>query len=238
VEAVALLIGLAILVGVIYALWRAGPTWNDARHRGLSRRAAWYWAGREVVQPGCYWWGERLALLRPGEAAPILATETSRLGLHHVTNATCALCGAEMPGVLALDDQGRLTVRRESVCAVCGFRLDACRFCVHFRPHTRSGLWGNGWGDQQDESRGRCQRYRTWQPVQELAPHLARKLEEMGYEGFLAPAVIQDSYLPLDECRAFALDGRRVRRAGLKNLDQRRAALIRLARRAHLEEQP
>ncbi len=235
-ETVAILFGIALIGGLIYALWRAGPTWRDARSRRLSRLAALRWAAREVVQPGGYWWGQRLALLRPDEATHILAAEASRLGLRHVTNATCALCGAEMPGVLALDETGALTARRESVCAACGFRLDACRFCAHFRPHTQSSLGGSGWAglsfSPDDESRGRCQRYRAWQPVQELAPHLARKLEEMGYEGFQAPAPIPDSYVPLDECRAFALDGKKLRRAGLKNLDQRRAALIQLAQRA------
>lgn len=239
VETGAAIAGAVVIAGMVYIAWRAGPAWRDARSRGLSRRAALRWATREVARPGGYWWGGRLALLRPGEAARLLAAEATRLGLRHVTNATCLLCGAEMPGVLTLDEAGVLTARRESVCAACGFRLDACRFCVHFRPHTQSILGGNGWAGlslaQDDESRGRCQRYRAWQPVQELAPHLARKLAEMGYEGFQAPATISDSYVPLDECRAFAFDGQKLRRAGLKNLDQRRAALIQLAQRAPLE---
>jgi hypothetical protein len=186
---------------------------------------------REIVQPGHYWWGERLSHLRPGEASNTLVAEAARLGVSHVTNAPCALCESEMAGVLALDAAGALTARRESVCAVCGFRLDACRFCVHFQPHARTVLVGSGWDGlgQSYEGQGRCQRYRTWQPVEQVSPHLAHKLREMGYEGFNVPTLIQDSYVPLEGCSAFAFDGKKLQRAGIKNLDQRRAALVRLA---------
>jgi len=235
VEALLATLAGVILGGLAYALWRTVPTARDARRRGVPRSTALRWAVREIAQPGRYWWEERLALLRPAEAADVLAAEQTRLGVGHVTNVPCGLCGAEMVGVLTLDAGGALTARQESICAACGFRLDACRFCAHFQPLTRTALGGPGWGGlgQSDEGQGCCQRYRRWQPVEQVAPHLARKLEEMGYEGFNAPAHIQDSFVPLEECRAFAFDSKawRARRAGIKNLDQRRAALVRLAQR-------
>jgi hypothetical protein len=229
VETLAVVAGIALVTGAGYALWRAMPVMRDGRGRGVARFTALRWAVQEVARPGVYWWGDRLEHLRPGEAATLVAAELARLGAHHVTDARCGLCGAEMPGGLILDQAGNLTARRESICAACGFRLDACRFCVHFQPRASAPL-GSGWASApSDESQGRCEQHKTWQSVEQMAPHLARRLREMGYDGFNTFTPIQDSYVPLDECRAFAFDEKKVRRAGLKDLGDRRAAVVRLA---------
>jgi hypothetical protein len=80
-----------------------------------------------------------------------------------------------------------------------------------------------------DYTQGGCQLYKEPRRVVEVCPPpMAERLLEMGLESVQAPKVIQDSFVPLEECRAFTLDEEGLRRSGIRGLDRRRARLLHL----------
>jgi hypothetical protein len=217
-----LLLGALILAGLL--AWRGGVALRvqrDARRRGVSLT----WAMIAFVDASRYWWGARLDALTRREARSLLEAEARVLGVRQVSNVPCPLCAAEIEAALALNGDGALAVRPESRCPRCDFRLDACRHCLHFQP---AGDPYSGFNRADDFTHGRCGFYRAHQPVREAYPHLAGRLEAMGYETLTAPRPIVDSYIPLDECTAFTLSPKRWQRGHLPRLDRRRLALIRL----------
>lgn len=65
----------------------------------------------------------------------------------------------------------------------------------------------------------------------EAYPHMAQRLETMGYEYLRAPKRIQGSYFPPDECTSFSLDLKRLRKSDISWLTRQRIALLHLHRR-------
>jgi hypothetical protein len=80
-----------------------------------------------------------------------------------------------------------------------------------------------------DYTQGGCQLYKEPHRVVKVCPPpMAERLLEMGLESVQAPKVIQDSFVPLEECHAFTLDEEGLRRSGIRGVDRRRARLLRL----------
>jgi len=224
------LIWAALALGVLGFLgYRAGRVWVDASRRGfpLARRLGWALLG--AVVPSRYWWGARIEALSPDERDELLARETEALGLSRADSLRCPLCGAEVPGAWTLTPDGRPTVARGPVeCPHCDFRLDACRHCAHFLPGSAQtqGQVGLGSGEL---TFGRCERYKTAQPVERVCPpEMARQLKARGWETVRSPMAIIDSFVPPDTCTAFAPDRKRLKMGGVRWPDARRAALLRL----------
>jgi len=195
---------------------------RDARQRGFSRLAGLGWAMTALVYPAWYWWQARLERLSASEANHLLQSAAQVHRLASVVNVRCPLCDAEIVNVLAVTASGALAIRPLAHCPRCDFRLDACRHCQHFIP-AEDGISG-----QKDFTYGRCKLYRASQPVREAFPNVAARLEAMGYETMNAPKRIVDSYVPLDECTGFALDGARLKVSRIPWLNRQRVALIRL----------
>ncbi|MFB0545757.1 MAG: hypothetical protein ACETWB_02495 [Anaerolineae bacterium] len=219
---------LLFLVAIPFAA-RAVRVHLDARAHALSWLEGLKWALVALFDPTRYWWDQRLEVLDKAEAERLLAKETREMGLKGVTNLLCPLCGQEMEGVLGLSSAGALSVKgREVICDRCGFRLDCCRHCRHFIPG--GGMdFSMGFQGGEDRTRGKCSHHREWRPVTEACPpHMSRRLMEMGYESLRVQAVIQDSYVPLEGCRAFVLDEEGLRKTGAQGIDRKRMGLIRL----------
>ena len=216
---------------VAFRAWEAARIYSDARRRAFRRAEALWWALLGLFAPGRYWWGKRLEALGREEARQVLATAAQEWGLKDIHNLLCPLCERqELEGVLSLSPSGALSVRgREVVCPRCGFRLDCCRHCRHFTPGSPSFQYSFGAGDR---TQGRCAVHREWRPVSEICPPaMSRRLQNMGYEVLHVRAVIRDSFVPVEGCRAFALDEEGLRLSGAKHIDHRRLALLRLAER-------
>jgi hypothetical protein len=217
-----LVIGLGLLGPFAY---RAGRVWLDAGERGFEpvRRLGWAFVGG--IASARYWWGARIQALSARERDVLLASETETLGLSRADSVRCPLCTAEVSHAWTLTAAGRPTVGPGPVeCPDCDFRLDACRHCTHFLPGPAASPWLAG-----DVSSGRCNRYRSLQPVEQVCtPDMARQLKKRGYEQIRAPLQIPDSYLPPDHCTAYAPDPKRLRTSGIRWPDDRRTALLRL----------
>jgi hypothetical protein len=151
------------------------------------------------------------------------------MGLSRADGLRCPLCRAEVDRAWALTPDGRPTVTPGPVeCPRCDFRLDACCHCAHFLP-GRLRAWGQldfGGGDL---TFGRCDRRRVSQPVEEAcAPDVARQMKARGWDRVRAPLPIVDSFLPPDDCTAFAPDRKRLQAGGVRWPDARRTALLRM----------
>jgi hypothetical protein len=219
----------AVLMAVGFLAWRAGPIWVDAGRRGLrvARRAAWTLLG--AIAPSRYWWGARIEAMPPAERDDLLARETAAMGLERADGLSCPLCRSEIPRAWEVDASGRPTVAQGPVeCTRCDFRLDSCRYCVHFLPGAPA-VWGHLPLGHGDRTFGRCSSYREPQAVEQAySPQMARQLRARGWPQVRAPLRIIDSYLPPDFCRAFSPDTRRLRADGVRKPDARRVALLRL----------
>ncbi len=220
------------ILGLLALGWLAAtalPVYLHARRRAGPQEAA-RWALRALAYPRRYWWGERLLLLSEGEWERVLQRELARLRLSAPDGVHCPLCGREMPHVLEAGPGGEVRVRRPAECAVCGFRLDACRHCAHFRPARPLGsgdLGLGGWGGGEDFTTGSCGVYREWRPIWEVCPpSVAREMAKRGWDGLVTGRRIVDSYVPLEECTRFALDLARLRRTGCKDLGVRHRGLL------------
>ena len=219
-------------------IWRvvvAARVWHDARQRGSTALNGLRWALTSLVNAHAYWWNARLEVMSASEAQVLLLHAAQAHDLTHVTDMRCPLCDHKIANALAVSEAGTLiATRRGTTCDRCDFRLDACRHCRHFLPATPAYVGptisdvGSG-----DFTHGRCSRYRELQPVRDTHPHMARRLEAMGYEYLPAPKRIRDSYFPLDECTAFSLDPKRLRRSEIPWLTRQRLALIHLHQRLH-----
>ncbi|MGQ9625656.1 MAG: hypothetical protein ACUVV0_01965 [Anaerolineae bacterium] len=222
-------LALAGLIVVAFRVREAVRIYSDARKRRFHHPEALFWALVGLFAPDRYWWGRRLEVLEGGEAQLVLAAAAHDMGLKDVSNLLCPLCERqELEGVLRLSPSGSLSVRgKEVICSRCGFRLDCCRHCRHFTPGSSSSQLSFG---SADRTQGRCEIHREWRPVNEICPpSMSRRLMEMGYEALHVRAVIRDSYVPLEECRAFALDEKGLRLSGAKHIDRKRLNLLRLA---------
>ena len=224
---------MGIGVGVLAFLgYRAGRVWLDAGQRGYTpaQRLGWSLAG--AVFPDRYWWGARIEAMSGGKRDELLGRETTALGLDRADSQPCPLCGAEVPHAWMLDAAGDATTGPRPIeCLQCDFRLDACRFCTHFSPGPARG--GSPWL-KGDMGSGRCERYKTSQPVEDLcAPEMAHRLRARGYEQIRGPMPVVDSYLPPDSCRAFAPDRKRMRENGIRWPRARRTVLLRLLVEGH-----
>lgn len=222
---------LGLLIGLL--VWRgmaALRTEADARRRGLPLAARLRWALLALVDSSRYWWAARLDLQKTDEADALLASMARAYGLAHITNVRCPLCESEIEDALSVTADGMLAVRSGATCPRCDFRLDACRHCAHFLPAKDPYATFNRQGDV---THGRCNRYRALQPVREAYPHLADRLEALGYEALPAPKPIQDSYFPLPECTGFTLQLERLRGSKIPWLTRQRLALIRLHQDRH-----
>lgn len=218
-----LIILLFILSGLAV---RATPIWLDAGRRGAPwpQRLRCILVG--IVAPSRYWWGARIEAMSAEERADLLSRETASLGVNRADSLPCPLCGTEVPHAWALDAEGQPTIAPGPVkCPQCDFRLDACRHCAHFLPGSpRTGL-----ATSDDLTYGRCSFYKTTQPVDQVAsPEIAKRLKDRGYESLRSPTPIVDSFVPLDYCRAFQPERKRLRIGGVRWPDARRAALLRL----------
>jgi hypothetical protein len=209
--------------------WRAIRVWVDAGQRGLdpARRIGWALVG--AVAPSRYWWRARIEALSAQEQADLLASETMALGLSRADGQRCPLCGSEIPGAWTLTLDGHATVAPSPVaCPRCDFRLDSCRHCVHFLPGSAPPGIQFGQGSA-DLTSGRCRRYRTSQPVEQVCqPDIARQLRDRGYEYIRGPQPIVDSFFPPDFCTAFSPDRKRLKASHVRWPDARRVALLRL----------
>jgi hypothetical protein len=195
----------------------------------MGQRLGWTLLG--LIDARRYWWGGRLEVMAEREAQKLLQRQAKEHNLSHVANVRCPLCNGEITAALTVTDAGELAIRPDSACHRCDFRLDACRHCRHFLPAgARSGPGFIG-SPGRDFTHGRCNRYRGWQPVREVYPHMAQRLEAMGYESLRAPKRIRDSFFPLEGCTAFALALKRLRRSEVSWLTRQRSALVRLDRR-------
>ncbi len=226
-----------IFLAAAVAAWRlfaAARVLQDAWVRRFSTLSSLSYAARAIVEPAAYWWGTRLERLAPAEQKAVLAEAARRLGLPSVANLRCPLCGQEIEQALGVSPTGQIVVPRETVCPTCGFRLDACRHCQHFRPEAQRGGATPAWGGmtmrwETDYTQGACQLYKESRRVVELyPPRLAERLSEMGLEFVRAPKFIHDSFVPLEDCRAFTPDEEGLRRSGIRGVDRRRARLLRL----------
>ncbi|MGQ9715508.1 MAG: hypothetical protein ACUVST_12215 [Anaerolineae bacterium] len=222
------------MVGLIFGLlvlgWLAAtalPVFLHARPHVGSRQAA-SWALRSLVYPSRYWWGERLLFLSGEEWERLLQRELARWRLSTPDAVHCPLCGREMPHALEVGPSGEVQVRRPAECATCGFRLDACRHCIHFRPARAAGGGDlGGWGGGEDYTTGSCEVYREWRPISEVCPpSVAREMAKRGWDGLVTGKRIVDSYVPLEECTRFALDLTRLRRTGCKDLGARHRGVL------------
>jgi hypothetical protein len=218
------------LVALGFLAWRALRIWQDAARRGFAPGPRLGWSLLGSIVPDRYWWAARLERISPQQQRDLLRLETQRLGLNHAAAQCCPLCGAEVPDAWQLTPVGRLTVASSPVeCPHCDFRLDACRHCAHFLPASARAWPAQQWAVS-ISTEGRCNHYRTWQPVEELCePQMARQLKKRGYDQVRGPMRVVDSYLPPDTCRAFEPDPSRIRRSGIRWPGPRRAALLRLA---------
>jgi hypothetical protein len=203
---------------------RAARIWVDSRKLGWPRPRRLGWALLGTVSPSSYWWDARVQALE-GEAQEALLDDEQPDALE------CPLCGAQVPHAWTVDAEGRVTVAPGPIeCPECDFRLDACRHCAHFLPGPPRG-WAQSAFTADDMTYGRCGFYKTVQPVEQAAdPDMARQLQERGYDQIRAPRPIPDSFLPLDSCRAFKPDRRRLRMDGVQWPDARRTALMKVAR--------
>jgi hypothetical protein len=87
-------------------------------------------------------------------------------------------------------------------------------------------LFGLGGGDI---TFGRCDRYKTPQPVEQICPpEIARRLKAQGYWQINAPLSIVDSFVPPDFCTAFTPDRKRMKDGGVSWPNARRVALLRM----------
>ena len=219
-----LLLGL----GLCFFAWRVAAAIHagyDARMHGLSVLASLGWALIASVVPRRYWWRGRLDALTPDEARSLLQSTAQAHRLMCVVNVRCPLCDNEIANALSVTTSGLLAIRPGAACDRCDFRLDACRHCDHFLPAHEGATLVDRHGDY---SHGRCQVYRAVQPVREVYPHMAQRMESLGYDRLPAPKLIQDSYFPLEECTAFALNRDRLRWGNVHWLNYQRIALIRL----------
>jgi hypothetical protein len=215
----------AVLALLAWRVWAAVRAGRDALDHGWAGLASLGWAASAAIFPAWYWQQGRLERLGPDEAHEILLSAARAHRLASVANLRCPLCDAEMVNVLNVTADGRLVVASQSRCPRCDFRLDACRHCRHFLP-ARDAI-----GGQIDMTHGRCQAYRAPQPVAAAYPDMARQLTALGYDTLNAPKPIIDSFLPLDECRSFALDDKRLRLSKVKWLGRERLALLQLRQR-------
>lgn len=221
-----LVIGLA---GVGLLAYRAGRIWIDAGKRGFRPARRLGWALWGAIIPARYWWGARVDACSPDERAELMVRETAALGLTRADSLCCPLCEAEVPKAWTLTAGGQPAVASGPVeCPRCDFRLDACRHCVHFLPGSPKGWARSAW-DHGDMTWGRCGHYKRSQPVEQAcAPDMARQLKARGYDQIRAPAPIVDSYLPLDSCRAFQPEHKRLRANKIGWPGARRVALLRI----------
>lgn len=222
---------LLLALGLGLLAWRAAAAVRvalDARQHGCPRAQAARWALLSLILPERYWWGFRLEILAADEARRLLDEAAQVLGLRNVANVRCPLCGAELAQALSLTPAGGLAVQPGARCPRCDFRLDACRHCQHFLPEQDpTGLSLR----DKDFTLGRCDRYHARQPVREAHPHLAERLERLGYDFVSAPKRIQDSYVPLDECTSFSVHLERLRANKVSGLTRQRLALLWLRQR-------
>lgn len=216
---------LGVSLGLAILAWRvavAVQAARDARGRGWSRLASAGWALSALVHGRWYWWQARLKRMSQAEARTVLAEQAAVHRLASVANLRCPLCDTEIENALSVTAAGVLAVHSPARCPRCDFRLDACRHCRHFLPAE------DNWGGQKDFTTGRCGLYRAPQPVREAFPQIAARLEAMGYDTLNAPKRIVDSYVPLDDCRGFALDQERLKVNRIAWINQQRSALIQL----------
>ncbi|MBM3135200.1 MAG: hypothetical protein FJZ89_07955 [Chloroflexi bacterium] len=226
-----------ILLAAAVLAWRLGAAtrvYQDARARRFPALPRLGYAARALVAPDDYWWGARLERLTAAEQTAILAEAARRLGLRSVANLRCPLCRQEMGKALSISPAGQIVVPRETICPACGFRLDACRHCQHFKPGAQTGGAGPAWGGmalrwETDYTQGACQLHKEMRSVADVCPpQMANKLLEMGLDYVQTPKAIPDSFVPLEDCRAFTLDEEELRRSDIRGVDKRRARLLRL----------
>jgi len=218
-------IGLAALA---WCAFRAAPIWMDSGRRGARAVERLRWALVGIVAPPRYWWQARVEAMSPEEQSDLLAHETAALGLDRADSLWCPLCGTQVSHAWTLDADGYPTAAPGPVkCSQCDFRLDACRHCAHFLPGSATATGFSLGGNE--ITFGRCGFYKTPQPVERITtPEAARRLKERGYESLNAPTPIVDSFVPLDGCRTFQPDRKRLEVGGVHWPDARRVALLRL----------
>jgi hypothetical protein len=227
------------LAAVGFLAYRSGRVWSDAGRYGFGPLTRLGWSLLAALVPNHYWWGARIEALPADEKDALLARETTALGLCRADSLRCPLCGAEVPHAwtLAVGDQPAVAPGPIE-CPACDFRLDACRHCEHFLPGPPRSWASHPW-DGDDITFGRCQYYRTSQPVEQAcAPDVARQMIARGYDRTRAPRPIQDSFLPPDSCTAFAPEPRRLRAGGVRWPGARRGALLRLLGPARAPGEP
>ena len=215
---ICLVLSLVVWRGVI-----AVRTGRDAYRRGLSRATSVGWALESVLAADRYWWGARLDRLSVPEARDLLQVTAQAHHLSNVINLRCPLCDHEIENAFSVAADGELCVRRQTTCPHCDFRLDACRHCAHFRPAVDSATLFDRQGDF---GQGRCTFYRAVESVRTAYPQHARRLEAMGYDMLPVPKPIMDTYIPLEECTAFALKAEYLRHNDIPWINRQRIALI------------
>jgi len=225
---------LAVIAGVF--IWRsthAFRAWSDAHKRGLSLLKSLWYAILALIDEDAYWWDARLRIASPKEREELLHQAASSLGLEHIANLRCPLCGHEIHNALSASRKGQLRAARHNVqCPHCDFRLDSCRHCAHFLPGdqgpTATGIGYVAIPSPLNNVSGRCSVYREWRPVSEVcAPHVATRLARIGMERVRAPTRIVDSYIPLDYCKAFELKESLLKKTGIPRITRRQRRLLR-----------
>ena len=221
---VALAVGLS---GLIYFAYRGSRLWLDAAQRDLEPLPRLGWSLWGVITPGHFWWPARIQSMSRLEQAALVAHETAARSGRRPSSLPCPLCGAEVSGAWTLDAEGQAQIAPGPVaCPECDFRLDACRHCTEFLPGSPQD-WGQSAWRGTEMTWGRCARYKKVQPVEQACgAQMARQLRKRGYDQLRAPALILDSYLPLDSCRAFQADRKRLGANRIAWPDARHRALL------------
>ncbi len=214
--------------------------WRDLRRLGIVGQEATRLLLLGLIDPLRYWYFERPLRLSEEAREAWLNELAQRLGLSSVRATRCPLCDTEITEAWDVDDRGRLKTAPGPVrCPKCDFRLDACRHCRYFQPAGAQQSYAFS-GTTLSWTHGRCTYYKTMQPVEALAPpDMARRMRERGYTQLRGPTPITDSYIPLENCAAFALEPKHLQHSGTRRPGRRqRLALRVLARTAPASELP
>ncbi|MGD8596116.1 MAG: hypothetical protein PVJ26_03770 [Anaerolineae bacterium] len=227
------------LTGLACLGYRSGQLWLDAAQRDLGPGARAAWSLWGALMPDHVWWPIRFEAMSQEEQSRLLESETQALGVERLDSLLCPLCGAEIHNAWALTADGQARVAPGPVqCPSCDFRLDACRHCARFLPGP-SRDWGQSAWTGADMTFGRCAHYKKVQSLEQAcAPQMAQRLRQRGYDQIRAPAAIMDSYLPLDSCRAFEVDRRRLRANRIAWPNARYQALLSILRPPLVVETP
>ena len=222
------LIFLGILGGGLFLfLFRAVRIWHNSAYLAVAPLIRFFWSLAGGIIPSLYWWKYRISALTSTQSDSLLRRETAALNLRSPDNLICPLCGSEIERAWTIKENGRVTVSKGPIsCPRCDFRLDSCRFCLHFLV-GKTGAWGQVGMGGFDITYGRCSIYKTERHVDKTySPSVVKKLKAYGISYVRDNLPIIDSYFPPDFCRSFNPDRKRIKPADVSWPNRKITALI------------